>query len=101
MTSRAVLLLAVLSATLVLTASPAWASTFTVSSTADTGDATPDGNCDDPAIIGIQCTLREAMQEASANNNAPTVDVIDFDPYGEAEAVNAATVKLFFVCRPK
>lgn len=28
-------------------------------------------------------------------------EVIDFDPYGEAEAVNAATVKLFFVCRPR
>jgi SAM-dependent methyltransferase len=29
------------------------------------------------------------------------VDVRDFDPYGEASAVNAATVKLFFVCRMK
>ena len=29
------------------------------------------------------------------------VDVIDFDPYGEAEDIEAATVKLFFVCRPK
>jgi SAM-dependent methyltransferase len=29
------------------------------------------------------------------------VDVHDFDPYGEADAVDAATVKLFFVCRPK
>jgi len=29
------------------------------------------------------------------------VDVIDFDPYGEAEAVDAPTVKLFFVCRKK
>lgn len=28
------------------------------------------------------------------------VDVIDFDPYGEADAVDAATVKLFFVTRP-
>ena len=29
------------------------------------------------------------------------VDVIDFDPYGEAEDIDAATVKLFFVCKPK
>jgi len=29
------------------------------------------------------------------------VDVIDFDPYNEAEAVDAQTVKLFFVCRPE
>lgn len=28
------------------------------------------------------------------------VDIIDFDPYGEAEAVEAPTVKLFFVARP-
>lgn len=28
------------------------------------------------------------------------VDVIDFDPYGEADDVEATTVKLFFVCRP-
>jgi len=28
------------------------------------------------------------------------VDVIDFDPYGEADDIDAATVKLFFVCRP-
>lgn len=29
------------------------------------------------------------------------VDVNDFDPYGEAEAVDAPTVKLFFICRAK
>jgi CSLREA domain-containing protein len=32
--------------------------TFTINSTADTGDATPDGTCD-------TCTLREAIQEAN------------------------------------
>jgi CSLREA domain-containing protein len=47
------------------------AAPFTVNSTADTGDATPDGTCD-------TCTLREAIQEANANNNDPTVDLIDF-----------------------
>lgn len=29
------------------------------------------------------------------------VDVIDFDPYDEAESVDAPTVKLFFICRAK
>jgi hypothetical protein len=29
------------------------------------------------------------------------VDILDFDPYGEADAVDAATVKLFFVCKTK
>ena len=42
---------------------------------------------------------REIVKALDAANMAP-VDVIDFDPYGEAQAVNAATVKLFFVCRP-
>ena len=60
-----------MTAALIMVASPAWATTFTVNSTADTGDTTPDGTCD-------TCTLREAMQEASANNNDPTVDVINF-----------------------
>lgn len=58
-------------ALVVAVASPAWATTFTVNSTADTGDASTDGTCD-------SCTLREALQEANANNNDPTVDVINF-----------------------
>jgi hypothetical protein len=29
------------------------------------------------------------------------VDVLHFDPYGEAEDIDATTVKLFFVCKPK
>jgi CSLREA domain-containing protein len=71
MRRRAVQLLTVVTVALVMLASPAWATTFTVNSTADTGDATPDGTCD-------TCTLREAIQEANANNNDPTVDLIDF-----------------------
>jgi CSLREA domain-containing protein len=46
--------------------------TFTVDSTADTGDSTPDGACDSP------CTLREAIQEANANFNPTAVDRIKF-----------------------
>jgi CSLREA domain-containing protein len=61
-----------------LAAKPAHAATFTVNSTADTGDTTPDGTCDSDPTATVVCTLREAMQEASANNNAPTVDVINF-----------------------
>ena len=40
---------------------------------------------------------REIVKALDAADLVP-VDVLDFDPYGEAEAVNAATVKLFFVC---
>jgi SAM-dependent methyltransferase len=41
--------------------------------------------------------ITKALGEAKL---AP-VDVIDFDPYNEADAVDAQTVKLFFVCRPE
>jgi trimeric autotransporter adhesin len=43
------------------------ATTFTVNSTADTGDATPDGTCD-------TCTLREAIQEANFVSGADTIN---------------------------
>ena len=50
----------------VLLANPAHAKTFTVNSTADTGDATPDGTCN-------TCTLREAIQEANPNGESDTI----------------------------
>jgi CSLREA domain-containing protein len=56
-----------MTAGLVKMTTPAWAATFTVNSTADTGDSIPDGTC------SSTCTLREA----SANNNDPRVDVIN------------------------
>lgn len=64
MRRRVVWLLTVMTVVFVMVESPAWATTFTVNSTADTGDASPDGVCD-------TCTLREAMQEANANDNVP------------------------------
>ena len=42
---------------------------------------------------------REITKALSDAGLAP-VDVIDFDPYGEADDVDAATVKLFFIARP-
>ena len=53
------------------------ATTFTVNSLADTGDATPDGVCDDGAG---NCTLREAIEEANA---LAGTDTIDFNIPGE------------------
>jgi len=41
---------------------------------------------------------REITKALSEAKLVP-VDVIDFDPYNEADAVDAQTVKLFFVCR--
>ena len=64
-----------MAATLAMVASPAWATTFTVNSTADTGDATPDGTCN-------TCTLREAIQEANAPTS-PGADTINFDIPGD------------------
>jgi SAM-dependent methyltransferase len=43
---------------------------------------------------------REITKALDAADMVP-VDVMDFDPYGEAEDIEAATVKLFFVCKPK
>ncbi|HEX2062042.1 MAG TPA: class I SAM-dependent methyltransferase [Thermoanaerobaculia bacterium] len=43
---------------------------------------------------------REIQKALDAARLAP-IDVIDFDPYGEAQAVDASTVKLFFICRPR
>ena len=74
---QAILLFVATTATLVVV-SPAWATTFTVNSTADTGDTIPEGICDSDPTGTVVCTLREAMQEASFNNNAPTVDIINF-----------------------
>ena len=77
---------------LVAMASPAWATTFVVNSTANTGDTTPEGTCDDPAIGGTQCTLREAIQEANANNNdATVVDLITFSIPSSDTNCNATT----------
>ena len=42
---------------------------------------------------------REITRALESAGLAP-VDVIDFDPYGEANDIEATTVKLFFVCRP-
>jgi CSLREA domain-containing protein len=66
---RAGLLLAVMTAALVMVACPTWAGT---------GDTTPDGTWDSDPTAAVVCTLREAIQEAMANNNDPTVDVINF-----------------------
>jgi CSLREA domain-containing protein len=63
-------------------AKPAYATTFTVNSTGDGVAATlPDGNCDvDPRFNVVRCTLREALEEANANNNdATVVDTINFN----------------------
>lgn len=40
------------------------------------------------------------INKALADANLAPVDVIDFDPYGEADDVEARTVKLFYVVRP-
>jgi SAM-dependent methyltransferase len=43
---------------------------------------------------------REIIRTLDAADLVP-VDVLHFDPYGEAEDIDATTVKLFFVCKPK
>ena len=58
----------------VLLAGPAQA--FTVNSTADTDDPTPDGVCDSDPGVPVVCTLREAIREA---NFVAGADLIDFN----------------------
>jgi len=73
MLERRGLLLVLVAAVATLAFAPsAIAATFTVNDTGDAGDATPDGTCDG-------CTLREAIEEANANGNDPTLDTINFD----------------------
>jgi CSLREA domain-containing protein len=51
------------------------ATIFTVNSTGDAGDATPDGTCDsDSSTTGEQCTLRAAIQEANTTTDADTIN---------------------------
>jgi len=45
-------------------------------------------------------TEREIVKALDEAGMTPA-DVIDFDPYGEADSIEARTVKLFFVCAPK
>jgi CSLREA domain-containing protein len=64
-------------------AKPAHAVTLTVNSTADTGDATPEGTCS-------TCTLREAIQEATFVSGA---DTINFNiPDGPAPGLEVKTI---------
>ena len=76
------LLAALLSATMMLAASPAHAeTTFTVNNTGDSADTNlSDGLCDSSSLAGIQCTLRAAIQEA---NDTPGADAIAFGIPGD------------------
>jgi CSLREA domain-containing protein len=66
------------------------ATTFTVNSTADTGDATPDGTCD-------TCTLREAIQEANFVSGA---DTIAFNIPGNGPHTITPTTELPQITKP-
>jgi CSLREA domain-containing protein len=79
-----VALLVAASIGVLLAAKPVHADTFTVNRTgneSEPGANQGNGVCDAlPSTRGNQCTLRAAIQEANANNNAPTVvDLIRFN----------------------
>ncbi len=66
------------------------AATFTVTTTGDGGDDTPDGACDaNPSRAVVECTLREAIQEA---NFTPGDDIIAFDIF-EAVGGDLKTIR--------
>jgi CSLREA domain-containing protein len=70
---RPLLVVAIAAVAVFAIAGSAAAANYTVNSTADTGDATPDGACDNGSGI---CTLREAIEES--NNSTTTDDTIGF-----------------------
>src|ERR671914_166663 len=81
------LVAAMVAVSLLVVARPAHAvSTFTVNTTLDTGDATPDGVCDsNPHPFVISCSVREAIQaiqEANAAANSGGPDLIKFSIFG-------------------
>lgn len=65
--------------------------TFTVDQTIDTPDPSPgDGDCDvSPLLLGFQCTLRAAIQEANATTQP---DLIRFSIEGGASRVKTINV---------
>jgi CSLREA domain-containing protein len=67
---------ALLAGLMVSTPASAIATPFTVNTTADSATPTTAG-CD-----AAECTLREAIEEANANNNAPMIDTITFNISG-------------------
>ena len=40
------------------------------------------------------------IAEVLAEARLEPVDVVEFDPFNEADSLEAETVKLFYVCRP-
>jgi CSLREA domain-containing protein len=87
--------LAMVAAMLLAVEGPASAAgtTFTVTSTADTDDATPDGAC-------TSCTLREAIQEANHNNDPAQVDTIRFNIPGTGVKTISPATELPAVTEP-
>jgi CSLREA domain-containing protein len=77
------LLLTLVAACVLLAAAPAHAKTFTVNTKADSGDQKPgDGKCftgQNTGLVGPECTLRAAIQEA---NKFPGADTIAFNIIG-------------------
>jgi CSLREA domain-containing protein len=83
-------------------AKPAHAvSTFTVNTTLDTGDTTPDGVCDSsPRPFVTRCSLREAIQEANAAANSGGADLIKFSISGDGPHTIAPTSELPTITQP-
>src|SRR5438093_7147504 len=73
---------------------PALAVTFTINSTGDAGDPTPDGVC---ATAGGVCTLRAAIQESNAQAGA---DVINFNIPGAGPHTIALASALPTITQP-
>ncbi|MGH3144657.1 MAG: hypothetical protein ACRDTR_02540, partial [Rubrobacter sp.] len=96
------LLAALVAGCVLLVARPAYAvSTFTVNLTGDGSDMNlADDACDTLALLGRQCTLRAAIQQANATANAGGPDLIDFGFFGDGPYTISPASQLPIITQP-
>jgi hypothetical protein len=85
---------ALLAGLMISTPASAIATPFTVNTTADPATPTTAG-CD-----AAECILREAIEEANANNNAPMIDTITFNISGNGPHTISPTSELPEITEP-
>lgn len=98
----ALFVVAFMAAWVLLAADPAHAvTTFTVNQTSDFEDTNlTDNACDTLGLIGSQCTLRAAIQQANATANSGGPDLIKFAIFGDGPHTIQPSTQLPTITRP-
>jgi hypothetical protein len=96
------LVVAFMAAWVLLAADPAHAvTTFTVNQTSDLEDTNlTDNACDTLGLLGRQCTLRAAIQQANATANSGGPDLIKFAIFGDGPHTIQPSTQLPTITRP-